>query len=446
MSKGDITMSQKESNRIAVVDKVCKKLITAQYAAVQLNLSERQVKRLVRSYRAEGAIGLVSKKRGKPSNNQLPQALRAQCMTLVREQYIDFGPTFASEKLREVHDLYISRESLRQWMIADEIWHPKRSKVKVHKTRARRASYGDMIQIDGSPHDWFEGRGPYCSLLVFIDDATSTLMALKFAPSETTFGYLDCLRSYIDEHGIPVSIYSDKHSIFRQNHNNGEGDETQFTQALRALEIEPIHANTPQAKGRVERANKTLQDRLIKEMRLRKINDMEAANAYLPEFLEDYNNRFAKEPLSAENAHREPVQSAEELDLICAVKHERTLSKNLTIQFQNNHYQLDAKHYKNRLKGKKVKIIERSNGEIFFQHDDQMLTLHQFADGKPPIPLDDEKTVETRVSEAKIIQKNMKNKPAKTNPFNRSSRTKTTKRTPKVLSKKDADYLAHCAR
>lgn len=442
MSKGDITMSQKESIRIAVVDKVIKKSITAKEGASQLRLSERQVKRLVKRYRAEGVPGLISKKRGQPSNNKLSQALYNQSIALVREQYIDFGPTFAAEKLREVHDLHVSRETLRQWMIAEEIWSPKRSKTKVHKTRARRASYGDMIQIDGSPHDWFEGRGPYCSLLVFIDDATSALMALKFMPSETTFGYLDCLRSYIDDHGLPVSLYSDKHSIFRQNHNNAEGEETQFTKALRALEIEPIHANTPQAKGRVERANKTLQDRLVREMRLRNINDMEAANKFLPEFIEDYNKRFAKEPLSSVNAHREPVHTAQALDLICAVKQQRTLSKNLTLQFKNNEYQLDSKHHQNRLKHKKINIIERSNGELFFQYEQELLTMHQFTNGTPPIPLDDEKTLDARITEAKIIQKNTKRKPSPSNPFNRSRADQKPKRRSKTLSRKNADYLA----
>lgn len=444
MSKGDITMSQKESNRIAVIDKVSQKLITARQGGLQLKLSERQIKRLVKKYRTNGPKGLISEKRGKPSNNRLSISLKNNCLELVRKLYSDFGPTLATEKLEELHDLKVSRESLRQWMIAEDLWNPKRGKIKVHQTRDRRACYGDLIQVDGSPHDWFEGRGPKCSLLVWIDDATSTLMGLRFEPSETTFGYLDMLRDYIDHHGIPVSIYSDKHSIFRQNHNDGEGEETQFTKALRQLEIEPIHANTPQAKGRVERVNQTLQDRLVKELRLKGISSIEAANAYLPEYVEKHNKRFAKPPKSPENAHRQTIHTARELDLMCAVASERVLSKNLTISFKNSEYQLQEKHHQRRLRGRKVKVIERSNGEITLLLDNAELCYQLQAKGVPPIPLDDEKTLEERVNTAKKLQAAQKKwKPAADHPFKKDFKSKKAqKRTNTRSSAKYYDHLA----
>lgn len=438
-------MSQKEANRIAVIDKVSQKQLTALQAASQLRISDRQVKRLVKMYRAEGASGLSSKKRGQPSNNRLPHKLREQCLKLIQEKYIDFGPTFAAEKLHELHGLEVSRESLRRWMIESELWHPKRGKINIHQTRARRSCYGDLIQIDGSPHDWFEGRAPRCSLLVWVDDATSALVGLRFESAETTFGYLDMLREYIDQHGIPVSLYSDKHSIFRQNHNNGEGEETQFTQALRKLEIEPIHANTPQAKGRVERANKTLQDRLVKELRLREISSMEEANAFLPDFIQSYNRRFAKVAQSAENAHRQSIHKACELDLICALSTPRVLSKNLIIQYKNTEYQLQKQHHKHRLRGRKVQVTEKSNGSITLMLDGDILNYTALKKGDSPIPLDDEKTIQERVDTAKKEQAAKgKWKPAPDHPLrNKSTRPKRSTRPSK---RSEAKYYDHIAR
>ena len=222
---------------------------------------------------------------------------RAQVARLIRTQYGDFGPTLAAEKLHERHEHRLSAETLRQWMIADGLWQPKsRKRARIHPRRPRRPCRGELVQIDGSPHDWFEGRGPRCTLIVFIDDAAGELMALRFAPAETTWAYMQTLQAYLNQHGRPVALYSDKHSIFRINHPEHEGELTQFSRALKTLDIAPIHANTPQAKGRVERANQTLQDRLVKEMRLRAISDIDTANTFLRAFIEHYNQRFAVAP------------------------------------------------------------------------------------------------------------------------------------------------------
>ena len=227
-------------------------------------------------------------------------------MTLVRENYIDFGPTFASEKLAEDHGLKVSRETLRKWMQDAGMWLSRKQRRTFHQPRLRRECFGELIQIDGSDHHWFEDRGPACTLLVFIDDATSTLMHLQFVKSESTFSYFGALERYLEAHGRPVAFYSDKHTVFRvaqQGAQSGHGM-TQFGRALNELSIEILCANSSQAKGRVERANRTLQDRLVKELRLAGISDMEDANAFLPDFMERYNARFAKAPRRPDDLHR----------------------------------------------------------------------------------------------------------------------------------------------
>ena len=251
-----------------------------------LRLSIRQVKRIWRRYKLEGALGLVSRQRGQPSNNRMHDEKRRFIITLLYAHYHDFGPTLAQEKLTETHHIRVSVETIRKLMIVEKLWRPRRvKKVRLHPMRQRRACLGELIQIDGSPHRWFEGRAPACTLLVFIDDATGRLMTLLFVPSETTFAYFEATRHYLLQHGKPIAFYGDRHSIFRVNTRNalsGTGL-TQFGRVARDLGIEIICANTPQAKGRVERANQTLQDRLVKEMRLRGISSMEEGNAAVPD-------------------------------------------------------------------------------------------------------------------------------------------------------------------
>ena len=299
MTEETIAMTQKAIDRLSVIQQVVNRQLRQREAAVQLGLSIRQVKRLVARFRQEGPPGLVSRHLGRRPGNALSKAVRQEIMGLVHERYADFGPTLACEKLVEQHGYRLSVETLRQWMIAEGLWKPKKRKAaRIHQRRPRRPCPGELVQIDGSPHDWFEGRGPCCTLIVFIDDATSKLMALHFVPAETTWAYLQTLRVYLAKYGRPVALYSDKHSIFRVNYPEREGELTQFTRALKTLDIEPIHANTPQAKGRVERANQTLQDRLVKELRLAGISDIEAANAFLPTFMQvSMANNF--DPLSA---------------------------------------------------------------------------------------------------------------------------------------------------
>ncbi len=405
MTEETITLSHRELDRVSVIQSTISRQLTQAEAALQLGIGIRQVKRLVRCYRAHGATGLISGHRGKRPNNAITEAVRSEAMGLVQTRYIDFSPTFAYEKLTEIHNYRFSVETLRKWMIADDLWQPKRRKqAHVHQRRPRRPRLGELVQIDGSPHDWFEGRGPRCTLIVFIDDATSRLMALRFVPTETTQAYMETLRDHLKRHGRPVAIYSDKHSIFRVNHPDKEGEMTQFTRALKTLDIEPIHANTPQAKGRVERANLTLQDRLVKELRLQEINTAEQANRFLPAFMEDYNRRFAVEPQHADDAHREVLHSSEELELILCLHHTRKLSKNLSLQFHNVEYQLQNYGNGYRLRGARVTICEAFDGSVIILHKGHSLAHRKLQQGEVAVPIVDEKSVHAQVEQAKQKQ------------------------------------------
>src|SRR5664279_6380405 len=246
-----------------------------------------------------------------------PQAgrtdVRTLALSIVRERYADFGPTFAVEKLAELHGCSVSRETLRGWMIADGLWVDRRHRLaSPHQPRRRRDCLGELVQIDGSEHAWFEDRGETCTLLAFVDDATSRLMQLRFVASESAFDYFRATRCYLEAHGKPVAFYSDKHGIFRVNAKDAVGGDgiTQFGRVLSELNIDIICANSPQAKGRVERAFATLQDRLVKELRLAGISTIAAANAWLPGFIADYNDRFGREPVNAKNLHR-PLTAAD---------------------------------------------------------------------------------------------------------------------------------------
>src|SRR5689334_19169784 len=270
-------MSQPELTRLEVIQRVKRKTLKQRQAAELLGLSVRQVKRLCKAYQRAGTAALISKRRGQPSNNRLPEKTIKRARQLLRSRYYDFGPTLAAEKLA-IEGVALSVETVRQLLIREGLWKAKCvRRVVIHQLRERRARLGELVQIDGSPHDWFEGRAPKCTLLVFVDDATSRLMYLQFVEAETTFNYFAGVRSYLTSFGKPLAFYSDKFGVFRVNMPNplsGTGL-TQFGRALKELQIELICAHSPHAKGRVERANQTLQDRLTKELRLRGLSSLE---------------------------------------------------------------------------------------------------------------------------------------------------------------------------
>jgi transposase len=353
-----IGMSGKEISRLAVMQRLDAKGMSQKEAGRILNLGVRQIKRLLKAYRKKGAAGLISKHRGRPGNNRIQVEVRQKALDLLKSKYKGFGPTLAHEKLVEKEKLQLSKESVRKLMIQEGLWKARKAKkVVAHQLRERRACFGELVQIDGSPYDWFEGRAATCVLLVFIDDATGKILQLLFVEAESFFGYCAAAEAYFKQSGKPVAFYSDKHGIFRVNHPSvGTGDAlTQFGRAMQELDIQIICANTPQAKGRVERVNQTLQDRLVKEMRLRGISSMAEGNTYLPEFIEDFNQRFAAEPRSSVNAHR-ALTAQDDLATILTWQEQRVVSKNLTIQFEKVVYQIQTKRPAYALRNARVTV------------------------------------------------------------------------------------------
>ena len=389
----NITMSIKETRRIPILDKLKEKLITQAEAARLMEIGTRQVGRLLKGYKRDGVASLTHKLRGVASNHQADQELLDQALATIKTKYHDFSVTLAHEKLAEHHSFTYSRETLRLAMLETGMWKVKRKpKAVIHELRERRKQEGELIQIDGSPHDWFEGRAPYCNLLVFIDDATGKLKYLQFVAHETTEGYFAGIKHYVENNGKPKSLYSDRHGIFRINTSkrgtasvSDETGLTQFGRAMKELRIELIYANSPQAKGRVERVNQTLQDRLPKEMRLAGINSWEEGNNFLLEYTKKFNQKFAVPPAILESAHTS-LAPEERLEEILVQKFTRLLSKTLTISFQNKLYQVLLNPGLNArvLQGQRVQVLLGNAGSVKIiykseQLNYKVLTIHHTA-------------------------------------------------------------------
>lgn len=392
-----LAMSTKELTRLEVLQRLKEKRLQQKEAAQLLGLSVRQVKRLWRQYRKGGAKGLVSKKRGQASNHRLDAGVVQQVLDLLKEKYADFGPTLAHEKLVEVDRLQLSRESVRKLMIEEGLWKPRRvKKAEVHQLRERRACFGELIQIDGSDHPWFEERGERCTLLVFIDDATGQLGELWFVPEETFFGYCEAARHYFEHYGKPLTFYSDRHGIFRVNQPQPLGMTsglTQFGRAMQELDIQIICAHSPQAKGRVERVIQTLQDRLVKELRLRSISTIEAGNAFLPEFRADFNRRFAVPARSTQDAHR-PLLPSNNLDLILTHQQTGVLSNNLTVQYHKVIYQIQTERPTYALRKAPVTICENVKGEVTILYKNNPLSYTTYKKLPPQAEVVDTKQLQ----------------------------------------------------
>jgi transposase len=372
--KGDVVMSFKAINRAEVMEKLVRKEVSQKQAATTLKITVRQVKRLVRRFKQLGVVGLTHQAKGRPSNNRIDQKKLDTAMEIIKDKYWDFGPTLASEKLWENHQIKIGVERLRQEMISIGLWQPKpRRQAQIHQLRERRACFGELHQLDGSPHDWFEGRGDCCNLNVDIDDATG-IPILEFSPTETTQGYFSLVEKHLTTYGIPIAFYADRHSIFQVSrksnvahkkpsiHEEEEGL-TQFGRAMKELGITLIPANSPQAKGRVERINATLQNRLVKELRLRNISSIEEANVYLPQFTADYVTKFAVTPRSMVDMHRRLPENIDLTQILC-LKVKRVLSKNLTCQFQGIIYQIQSRRAAYGLRHMSVTLFKRYDGTV----------------------------------------------------------------------------------
>ena len=376
-----IAMSQKELNRKTIIEQAVEGRITQKKGAEKVGISERHFRRLLRKYREKGDEGLVSGHRDKPSNHRLGEAKRQRIVEFIEDSVFEgFGPTLLNEKLAEYQGLKISKETLRQIMIEEGKHHPKAKKKKpVHLARERRCRRGELVQIDGSYHAWLEERGPKACLLLFVDDATSEVLAAEFVEHESYFAYGQLCKAYFQTIGVPVSFYSDRFSVFRANSPASINKDaiTQFNRAVSSLGIDLICANSPQAKGRVERANQTFQDRLVKELRLQGISDYQGANAYLPTFLQFYNHKFAVLPRSTGDVHV-PLDTTLDLDSLFSIHASRIISKDLQIHFDHVTYQIMTDRPPQHLAGRAALVVQDQSGSISAYLNQQFLTLTTF--------------------------------------------------------------------
>jgi len=400
MPEGDLLMSAEDQDRLHVIRQIIEKTLSQREAAGRLGIGIRQVKRLVHAWKQRGDAGLINRQRGRASNNRLPEAVPRRVEQLLRETYPDFGPTLAAEKLAERDGIVVSRETVRHIQVQLRLHRPKKRREKrVFQLRDRRPRFGELVQIDGSPHDWFEGRGPRCTLIVFVDDATSRLLALHFAPAECTAAYLAALRGHVLAHGRPLAFYSDRHGVFRINAKDtqsGDG-KTEFGRVVERLDIGLINALTPQAKGRVERANQTLQDRLIKEMRLCNIDSIEAVQAFLPVFVLRYNEKFGVPPRDETQAHRPWTKTEDELDGTLARREERVLTKALTFSSGGKKYCVKTAGPGTAMRGARVALHHFADGRLRVYYNERLLAFTAYGTYPVPDPAEDEETLVVRV-------------------------------------------------
>jgi transposase len=414
-----LTMTKAELERLRILQEVQRGFRRQQDAATELGVSERQLRRLLRGLEAEGAASVPSKKRGKPPNNRISESVRAQVLERCRGDYRGFGPTFLAETLSARDGIDVSAEWLRALLIANDLWTNKRRKRNVHPLRERRPRFGELVQMDGSPHDWFEERGPRCTLLLAIDDATSRITSARFENAETTDGYLLLIRKHLETFGRFCAAYTDKHSIFRYSGQSTSNEiTTQLQRSLDELEIELICANTPQAKGRVERANRTFQDRLIKAMRLEQIGGQAGANAFLPRFLDDHNERFSVAPQSADDAHRDVGDL--DLNYILCRREERVVTKNLMFQVDDVAFALvDAYSKLNLCAGSRLQIHLNPDGPMTVYHEERLLETQRVATLVRSAPVVGAKDLNTHL-DRRVPNPAKAHKPAHNHPWRRS--------------------------
>jgi transposase len=404
-----IVMSLREIRCLKTVQTAREGHITQKTAASMLGLSERQVRRMVKAIREQGDKGIIHGLRGRPSNRRLPEEIREQVIAIYQERYPDFGPTFAAEKLLECDGIQMSAETLRKWLIGAGLWKKRRKRSPFRQWRPRRECLGELLQIDGSHHDWLEGRGPELVLMGSIDDATNTVYG-RFHDYEGTLPAMDVFKRYAEKYGLPMSSYVDRHTTYKSSKKLTEWDEvegsealSQFERALKELGVEVIHALSPQAKGRVERLFGVLQDRLVKEMRLRGIKTKEEANIFLEEYLTLYNERFGVRPANETDVHV-PLPRHIDLDRYLCIKRERTIRKDNTIALDGRLYQLEERG------GKKVVVEERLDGSLHVISRGVSLKYREIIE-KPKKEVAPK--TDTRVF-------NRPPKPAKDHPWNRS--------------------------
>lgn len=370
-----VTMTRKEARRCGIINNLIADKIDGSEAAKQLNLSVRQTKRLKARVGRLGIKGIIHGNRGRTSHNKIDSETLKKVKEHLQKIYHDFNPLLAQEHLRDDCQIQLSKETVRQIMIGEKLWRPrKKAAAKKHFWRERKDNYGEMQQFDGSYHNWFEGRneavvGLEQCLLLSVDDATGKITQAKFENNEGVEAVFGFWRGYFKANGLPISIYLDKFSTYKVNHKNAVDNKelmTQFERAMNQLGIGVIHANSPEAKGRVEKMNGTLQRRLVKEMRLNKISTIEEANEFLQEiFIPKFNRQFAVEPKKKNDLHRKlDDKKIAELDKILSIQSERKVGNDYTVQFKNQYFQLTKTQPTTVYKRDPIIIEEHLNGEI----------------------------------------------------------------------------------
>jgi transposase len=415
-----MVMSIGEVKRLKLIQSAIDKQISQKRVSSILSLSERQIRRLVKSVREEGARGIIHRSRGRPSNRRLCRKIKEKVITLYTKKYSDFGPTLAAEKLLELDGIRLSDETLRNWLIEAGLWKKHRKRSAYRQWRPRRSCFGEMVQMDGSHHDWLEGRYPALVLMGYIDDATNTIYA-KFYDYEGTMPAMDSFKGYVKRYGLPMSVYLDRHTTYKSSKKPTEWDEasdlkflSQFERALKELGVEVIHALSPQAKGRVERLFRVLQDRLVKEMRLQGIKTKDEANVFLETYLPRYNEKFRVCPANETDVHiRLPRHF--NLDKYLCIKDQRTIRNDNTIAYNKKLYQLEEND------SKKVDIEERIDGSLLIINKGRALKYKEITERPKQI-----------VSAKKDMRAyNRSPKPSKDHPW--KQRWKTWGTTPTVL-------------
>ena len=378
MAREDMIMvGQRELKRLHVVQKVLGREIGQGEAAELLCLSSRQIRRIVKRVRAEGEKGVLHRSRGRRSNRRISGKIREKVVKLYRAQYCDFGPMLASEKLQERDGVRVNDETLRLWLLESGDWKKSRKRRRHRRWRQRKQHFGEMVQLDGSHHDWFEGRGPWCVLMGYIDDATGKVFG-RFYDYEGTLPAMDSFKRYLGKHGLPMSLYLDRHTTYKSTAKPSIEDElsntmplSEFERALKELGVRVIHAHSPQAKGRVERLFGTLQDRLVKEMRLKGIKTIEQGNEFLKDYLSVYNKRFSVVPMERTNVHR-PLPAGVNLDTILCIKTPRGLRNDFTVAHNKKLYQIQDK-----TKATKVEVQDWIDGSIKIFYQNQALRFEE---------------------------------------------------------------------
>jgi transposase len=379
MRQETCTLSQKELQRVTVLSQCLRGTLTCARAAELLALSPRHVKRLKSRYRQGGAAALAHVSRGRPSPRRLPERVRARILALVRTRYTGFNDHHLQEKLVEKEGFSLSRETLRRLLRANGIGSPRKRRPPAHRQRRlRSAREGQLVQLDGSPHDWLEGRGPLLTALGMQDDSSGKILAAQFFPSETAEGYFRLLQSLLRRFGVPLAFYGDRSGVFTRNDPHWSIDEqlagqrqpTQFGRALERLGVTFIAAQSPQAKGRIERLWGVLQDRLTSELRLAKVCDRDSANRVLGHFVADYNRRFARTPRDTAKAWR---PSPHNLERICCFTHERVVSNDNVVQWDGHRLQIHPQPRRFSFAGAKVQIYQALNGRVSLYYRDTRL-------------------------------------------------------------------------